>query len=105
MVGVVAADLGATRCAVQGSLGVGTKGILQPLQQGAVTCCLCCSLGSGAAVKVGESAGVDAVGKLLLPDRNVFHHGKSLLLKMVGMVVDRAVHPQEDPPPLLISII
>ena len=80
VVGVVAADLGAARGAVQSGLGVGTKGGFQPVQH----CRIACGVGSGllrrTAVEGGQPGGMGAARQLLLPDRNRLHHGAFLLV-------------------------
>ena len=80
VVGVVAADLGAARGAVQSGLGVGTKGRFQPVQH----CRIACGVGSGllrrTAVEGGQPGGMGAARQLLLPDRNRLHHGAFLLV-------------------------
>ena len=80
VVGVVAADLGAARGAVQSGFGVGTKGSFQPVQH----CRIACGVGSGrlrrTAVEGGQPGGMGAARQLLLPDRNRLHHGAFLLV-------------------------
>jgi len=80
VVGVIAADLGAARGAVQSGLGVGTKGRFQPVQH----CRIACGVGSGllrrTAVEGGQPGGMGAARQLLLPDRNRLHHGAFLLV-------------------------
>ena len=79
VVGVVAADLGAARCAVKAGLSVGAEGLFQPVQHGGVTGGFRGRLGGSTAIQGGEACGVDAVGQLLLPYGNGLHHGIFLL--------------------------
>ena len=79
IVGVVAADLGAARCAVKAGLSVGAEGLFQPVQHGGVTGGFGGRLGWSTAIQGGEARGVDAVGQLLLPYGNGLHHGIFLL--------------------------
>ena len=76
---MVAANLGAARCAVKAGLSVGAEGLFQPVQHGGVTGGFRGRLGGSTAIQGGEACGVDAVGQLLLPYGNGLHHGIFLL--------------------------
>ena len=76
VVGVVAADLGAARCAVKAGLGVGAEGLFQPVQHGGVT-------GGFRAVSAGAQQYREARRAAWTPsDSSCFHTGMDFIMDL-----------------------